>query len=997
MRGYGPSFAKVRGIVMLSFVFAGSMAYAAEAEVESPRIVTSLDADWRFALGEQLGAEAAPFDDTQWRRLDLPHDYSIEGEYRKENPSRGACAYLPGGIGWYRRVIDVPPEWAGKHVAVEFDAAARNSKVWINGHLLGERPYAYISFAYEIGKYLQPGRNVLAVRLDTTRMPASRWYTGSGLYSHVRLVTADSVHVPQWGTFVSTPQVTDEAAEIALRVNVANDDNTSADVRVATDIVDEAGKPVASISIEGRIAGTTTTELVQSVRIAQPQLWSPETPRLYSAITRIFREGVLADRYVTVFGIRTMRWDADTGFWLNGHNIKLQGMGMHYDAGGLGMAIPDAVLEQRLKLLKAMGTNAIRTGHTPFPPLFYDLCDRLGIMVMNEAFDGWRRKALHDYGAHDFDEWWERDLTDFVRRDRNHPSVILWSIGNETGHSDKYNMTGLIRAFDPTRKVTGGQVLHGVDVSGFNGPGETPGVLEKFHEEHPEQPIVLTEEPHGYQTRGFYRTRTWWRDNNPESRYTFPSYGPEEVFKYGGDPQYCSSYDNATVRITNRQCWKRTRDTPWISGQFRWVAFDYLGEGHTGGRHWPARFWHPGIIDVAGFPKDIYYFYQGQWTSKPMVHVLPHWSHPLVARGTVVPVVAYSNCDEVELLLNGRSLGRQKQSELLEFVWKVPYEPGELKATGYRGGRAEATKVVRTAGAASRIELVSGRPELKAGRGEVASVAVAIRDERGELVPGANSRIDFALRGPAKVLGYENGNPTDVNGHRLGYRNAFAGLLRGYFGATDEGGPVELVAAGALGETPFQESTTVTLAVESVALRGQQGSRKYEIRYTMDGSEPTKNSRLYDLPLTLTTGSTVRMLVLRDGEPLIRSEGAFEKGQPPVYDDPRYERVTTGTADFPAGPQDKELVGWWVVGKRRLYFGADGNVLKQNTESEKPVARWWYNYPDDTFENATDVGGGGVLWLGSNELSTLRLETPEAKSLLLETSEKKTVFRKEEK
>jgi beta-galactosidase len=936
-----------------------------------------LDLAWRFAQRDVVDGQDEGLDDAGWQEVDLPHDWSIEGEYRQDNPAGGAGAYLPGGIGWYRRVIDVPPEWKDKRIFIEFDAAQRNTDVWINGHHLGRRPYGYISFGYDLTPHVKAGRNVLAVRLDNSKLPAARWYTGSGIYSHVRLVVTDKVHVPRWGTFVTTPLATAERGEVDVTAEIANDAAERAVVMLRTVLIDADGNRLpASVSRHELPSGGRKTVQVKGLGLARPKLWSPESPYLYRIVQRVEHGGQVVDETTTPVGFRTIRFDANSGFWLNGANVKLKGVGMHYDAGPMGVAIPDEILERRLRQLKGMGCNAVRTGHTPFPPTFYDLCDRLGLMVMNEIFDGWRRKAAHDYGATAFDEWWLRDLTDWVRRDRNHPSVIMWSIGNETGEGDRLGMTKIIRELDPTRPTTGGQVLHGVDVSGFNGPGESPGVLERFHRENPKQPIVLTEEPHGYQTRGFYKTLTWWRDDNPERRYPFEPYATEEVFPYAGDPQHNSSYDNATVRITSRQCWRRTRDTPWISGEFRWAGFDYLGEGHIMGRRWPARYWHPGLHDTAGFPKDTSQFYRSQWTTQPMVHLVPHWTHPLVEPGTKIPVVAYSNCDEVELLLNGRSLGRQKQrAELLDFVWQVPYEPGEIKAVAYRGGTQVATKSFRTAEAPTRIKLEMDEPELTKQRGDVGVVTFSVVDDLGELVPWAEDRIEFKLSGAAQLLGYENGNNVDVTPHRVPYRHVFHGLGRGFFRATGEDGPIELTAAAILGNRLFQKSTMVAMHVELLALRGVLDSAKFQIHYTTDGSEPTPASPRYESPLNLTSPTTVRMLVLRDGQPLLSSLAKFEQGMPPLIEDPRYQSAptTSPAEDFAGKPRDKEIIGTWTDAKRQLHFTADGTVVRRQRGEETKVATWWYDFPNDVFEDAADVGTGAIRWSDSGQVSQLTL------------------------
>jgi beta-galactosidase len=771
-------------------------------------------------------------------------------------------------------------------------------------------------------------------------------------------------------------------------------------VKVATEIVaDDRDKDVRLVSevfdgeksvgrVESRPAGGKP-RVEQTLKVEQPKLWSPQTPNLYRLVQRLYRGEMMADEVTIAFGFRSVRFDANTGFWLNGANIKLKGVGMHYDASPVGVAIPDEVLEARLLRLKEMGCNSIRTGHTPFPPHFYDLCDRLGLMVMNEAFDGWRKKVEFDYGATAFGEWWKRDLSDFVRRDRNHPSVIMWSIGNETGHSDRLGMTQVIAALDPTRTTTGGQCLEGVGVAGFNGPGEVPGVLEGFHREHPQTPIVLTEQTHAYQTRGFYRVVSNFREGDRSRTTDFEPYGTSEIF-HDGDEQFRSSYDNAPVRITSRQCWKRTRDTPWISGEFRWAGFDYLGEAHWGGRHWPARHWHPGIHDTSGLPKDTAYFYQSQWTSEPMVHLLPHWTHPELARGAVVPVVAYSNCEEVELFLNGKSQSRKRpRVELLDFLWQVPYEAGEIKAIGYRGGEPVASKMFRTATTPSMIKLETKNEPLKADRRDVATVTFSIRDERDELVPWAMDRVEFRLEGPARLLGYENGNPIDVTPNRVPYRNAFYGLGRGFFAATDQDGAIELTAAGILGSRNFDNQASVAMAVQRIALRGALKPAEFTIHYTLDGSDPTASSPRYDKPIFIAQAREVRMLLVRDGQPYLTSRAAFVRGAPatsqPVATQPSFE----------TRPRDEQLVGIWREGQREFRLAPDGRVLRRQGDTEREVARWWYDFPDDVFEDEQAAGSGQIRWSDGKEVVDVRLAGRDGKTLRITSNSKSRQWRRQ--
>lgn len=845
-------------------------------EAARAREVRPLDFDWRFALADPKDAASPSFDDSTWRTLDLPHDWSVEGAYAQTLPGQGG--YLPGGIAWYRRTIDLPDNWAGQRVSVEFDAVCMNSDVYVNGVHLGRRPYGYISFGYDLTRHLRPGRNVLAVRVDTCQLPNARWYAGSGIYGHVHLLATNPVHVARWGTAITTPAATAEHFGVNVSTEIANNTQADCDAEVAYEILDPHGIKIAAGETKLPILAGKSATASASLAVDRPALWSPKSPALYTLVTRVRQRDKVLDETRTPFGIRTTRWDADTGFWLNGKNVKLHGFCMHYDAGGaLGVAVPDAVNEFRLRQLKSMGCNAVRTGHTPFPPAFYDLCDRLGLMVIDEAFDGWKRKAQYDYGALFFNDWWQRDLGDMIRRDRNHPSVIAWSMGNETGQRDIYHLSDFAHSIDPSRPTTGGQLLEGVDVSGFTGRGEAPGVLDDFHKSHPRQPILLTEETHTYATRGHYRAVTWWRDaGNQKLRQPDVPYATEEVFT-GGDEQWVSSYDNALVRMSCRQCTKRTNETPWIAGEFKWAAYDYLGEAQTNGRHWPLRYATMGVLDSACFPKDLYYFYQSQYSTDPMVHLLPHWTlGGMVKPGAIVPVVAYSNCDEVELFQDGRSLGRQKPRPLLDFVWDVPYTPGELKAVAYRAGKVVAEDVVRTAGAPAQLKLTPDHPTLKPDRRDVSLVAVAAEDAAGRPVPTAFDRVDFALLGPARWLGVENGNPTDVSSHKAKRRDLFAGLLRAYVGATADAGDVELVALAVFGQPRFKDSTTVTISPATLPLRGAAAPPP-DIYYTLDGSEPTAASPRYEKPFTLDRSATLRILLTRAGQPLLTTDRRYER------------------------------------------------------------------------------------------------------------------------
>jgi len=878
-----------RKVIGLSGLLMMLVLYSVHVSLAAARVEQSLDCGWRFCLGDNAAANNPEFNDSGWRVLDVPHDWSIEGEYDASNPTRQLCGYLPSGIGWYRRALDMPASWKGKTVTVEFEGVYMNSTVWLNGVRVGGRPYGYLGFTCDLTAQLKPGRNLLAVRVDNALEPSARWYHGCGIYGHVRLVATAAVHVPPSGVFVQTPAFTAGGATVRAAVEVKNDSLAALEIDVQMDVVDPHGAAVASATAKAGLPAGATATVMRDMKLEQPALWSVETPSLYTLKSRVVRAGEILDEVATPFGVRSLRFDADTGFFLNGRSVKLKGVCEHQGGSPVGAAMPEALVERRLRQLKAMGCNAVRVAHNPQLPAFYDLCDRLGLLVMDEIFDGWHEKADHDYGGRFFRTEWRRDATDWVRRDRNHPSVIFWSIGNETGQTDDFKIAELIHALDGTRPTTGGAVIHGVDVAGFNG-GIVPkdAVLENFHRANPRLPIVMTEEPHTFQTRGFYRTvKSVFREIDK-----LPNYAEPEVFS-GGHSAYRSSYDNAGRRLVARNCWQRTLARPWVMGEFRWTGFDYLGEAGWSGHESLAREFNFGAIDLAGFPKDHYYFYQSIWSDAPMVHLLPHWTHPGL-EGKTIPVVAYANAEDIELFQDGTSLGRKPRSELFECVWQVPYRPGELKAVAYCGGKAVAETAQRTAGAPSKLQLVTDNAALRADRNDMALVTLAVLDERGTPVPDADSRIGLALLGPARFLGCENGDPVDITPQSRPWRKVFAGLARAFYAGRDgEDGAVEVAALGVLGRPYFDATTTATVAFSRVALRGTLTPQAPVIRYTIDGSEPTSASPRYSGPLLLQNTATVRATAFRDGKPVVSSSGTFTRGKqhlPIARADPREDQ-----------------------------------------------------------------------------------------------------------
>lgn len=729
-----------------------------------------MDPGWRFALGDHPGAEAPAYNDGQWRRLDLPHDWSIEGTPRQDAPGGGRVGFFPTGVGWYRKAFRLPRGAAGRRVVIEFDGVHMNSDVWINGTHLGRRPNGYISFAYEITPHLRSGVNVVAVRVDNSAQPNSRWYTGSGIYRHVWLTLTTPVHVGQWGTFVTTPRVDSSLAEVAILTRIDNGTDRYQRGVLRSVVLDPAGREVARTEAPFTTRTRASVEMEQQVQIASPELWSVETPRLYQVRTEVLTDNHVSDVYLTTFGIRHIEFHAQRGFLLNGRRVKMLGVNLHHDAGALGAAVPEAVWRRRLWLLKEMGANAVRTAHNPVAPEFLALCDSLGLLVMNEVFDEWTfgkvEQGYHKY----FEEWAEQDVTDFVRRDRNHPSVVLWSAGNEIGEQTSPTGDQVLRRLltvfhrnDPTRPVTTGndqihadgrparvEFLRLLDVVGYNYVDRWRERREIFAEQdrlaHPE-----------------------WKMIGTESGSIFQSL--DEQYSLGDDPNLVrANYTSAMMTAERLWKWVMTRD--WFAGNFMWTGIDYLGEAT-----WPFKGFASGPLDITGQPKDAYALYQSLWTDRPVLRIFPHWNWP-GREGQVVPVLVYSRCNIVELFLNGRSLGEKRwefpaqgtaggwntyaeprvfpTTNDLHLSWDVPYQPGVLRAVGKRRDGSPACEAeVRTAGPPAAVRLTADRDTITTGLGDVAHVTFEIVDSAGVVVPSAASMVRFTISG-GTILALDN-------------------------------------------------------------------------------------------------------------------------------------------------------------------------------------------------------------------------------------------------
>ncbi len=799
----------------------GIMLFAVSCSVtpDHVRVKQDFDAGWKFILGDPAGAEAPGYADASWRTLDLPHDWSVEGQFSKDNPAGPGGGALPDGIGWYRKTFSLPLSDTGKKVFVEFEGVYMNSTVWLNGHLLGHRPYGYISFEYELTPYLHYGqeKNVLAVRVDNEKQPASRWYSGSGIYRNVWLTITGPVHVEHWGTFVTTPAVSRDNARVRVETKIRNQGAAAEKIELRTIILDPGGKRVSVAEDHFEIESNDLVSVTQEMKISAPALWSVETPQLYKAVSCILKEGKTLDDYTTVFGIRTFRFDPEQGFSLNGEPVKIKGVCNHHDLGALGAAVNNRALERQLEILKEMGVNAIRTSHNPPAPALLDLCDRMGFLVMDEAFDVWEQpKRPYDYHLY-FKQWHKRDLTDFVLRDRNHPSVIIWSIGNEIPEQHQpegavlgKELAGIVRALDPTRPITSAMnnpehennSLARSGACDLIGHNYHTGNWTEFHKIFPGGLFIASETTSAIATRGHYdmpsdSIRRWppWkqisavRKNLNQKDLDLATL----IAKYHiMNPDYtCSSYDNCSVPwgSTHEETWKIVKKYDFISGMFIWTGFDYLGEPTP--YPWPARSSYFGIVDLAGFPKDAYYMYQSEWTDKDVLHIFPHWNWK---KGDTVDVWAYTNCEEVELFLNGKSLGtKSKQGDDLHILWRVPYAPGTLKATGYRHGR-EVTAEVKTAGPPARILLQADRTTIHADGKDLSFVTVTITDKNGVMVPEADNPVQFKVEGKASIAGVDNGCQTSMESFKADHRKAFNGKCLVILQAGREPGSITLTA-----------------------------------------------------------------------------------------------------------------------------------------------------------------------------------------------------------
>jgi beta-galactosidase len=752
---------------------------------------SSFDDNWRFSKGDAAGAAEPGFDDSSWRKLDLPHDWAIEGPFdQKYDPNTGGLPVF--GVAWYRKRFTVPAGSSGKFFSVEFDGAMSNSEVFLNGHKLGGRPYGYSSFELDLTPNLNlGGENVIAVRL-APEPQSSRWYPGAGIYRNVWLVVTGPAHVAHWGTYITTPQVSDSSATVALRTEVRNRGAMAAQVTIETQILDESGHQVSTVYGHYSIPPHGEQTANQSLKVANPQRWDVDHPHLYQAVTRVMSDDVAIDTYSTPFGIRTIEFNRDKGFLLNGRVLKIRGVCNHADLGALGAAVNRRATERQLQIMKSMGVNAIRTSHNPPSPELLEYCDRLGLLVMDEAFDMWRVPKVKNGYSKYFDQWSETDLRDMIRRDRNHPSIIMWSIGNEIPEQNKpegaliaKSLTAMAHQEDPTRPTTSAfnqwqnaiknELADAVDIPGFN---YSPMEYEHIQKEHPKWVIFGSETESCVSSRGVYHLPLKYYEKDPSLQVSsYDVVAPPWA--------YCPDVEfDAQDRLPN------------VLGEFVWTGFDYLGEPTPYGNRseWPSRSSYFGIVDLAGFPKDRYYSYKSQWTTEPLVHLVPHWNWS-GHEGETIPMMAYTNASEVELFLNGKSLGRKKLgidtvvipvgtkvSDTHKFTskyrleWDVPYQPGTLRAVAYKNGSQVAVDEFRTAGAPARIRLVPDRSKIIADGHDLSFITVRVEDADGNLCPLADNLIHFKVEGAGRIEAVDNGNAATPDPFQADYRKAFSGL-----------------------------------------------------------------------------------------------------------------------------------------------------------------------------------------------------------------------------
>lgn len=774
---------------------------------------------WKFKLDTANDYVKDRLAKKNWQEVHLPHDWSIGLNFDEQSPSTNGGASLRGGTGLYQKTFTLSSRDKGKHIFIDFDGVYMNSTVWINGHKLGTRPNGYISFQYEMTRYLKFGgaENTLKV-LVKNHQPNSRWYSGSGIYRNVWLEKKGSVYVDRYGTYVRTPEVSGQSATVDLRTKIKNTQGKDISAAVKTVVFDDSERVVKIFNEKVSLSAGQVTERKQVFDLPHPRRWSIEHPHLYKAVTEIRVQGKKQDAYTTTFGIRSFNFDQNKGFLLNGKPLKIVGVCMHHDLGALGTAINYRAMQRQLEILKSMGINGIRTSHNPPAPEWLELCDKMGFIVMDEAFDMWKwKKNPYDYHLY-WDKWHRKDLEDQILRDRNHPSVFMWSIGNEipeqgggdkdtTGRAISRELAKIVDSLDD-RPIT----------SAMNQPGKnnnisSTGVLDligvNYHhqlwkslpQDFPGKKFILTETVSSLQSRGEYIMPS-------DSILRWSGFTHD---KNGGTPDYiCSAYDNSSAPwgSTHEESLKPLLKYPFLSGMYIWTGFDYLGEPTP--YPFPARSAYFGIVDLAGFPKDVYYLYQSLFTDKDVLHVFPHWNWKA---GEKIDIWAYYNhSDAVELFLNGKSLGvRHKQGDDLHVQWdSVAFVPGTLKAVSRMKGKVVKIQEIHTAGAPYKIVAIADRDTIQANNDDLSFVKIKVLDKAGNLVPRADNLLHFRLEGDAEIAALDNGRETDLTPFsNKESRQSYNGLALAIIRAHNRTGKLKLfVSAQGL------QGTTVEIQME---------------------------------------------------------------------------------------------------------------------------------------------------------------------------------------
>jgi len=798
-----------------SLIVACSLLFVLGYTSAQNRSIVLLDKNWKFCNSDITTAAQKEFNDSQWQTVNVPHDWAITGHFDMNIDTQivkviedgdavsklrtGRTGALPTfGVGWYRKVLPIISTDSDRRIFIEFDGAMSLAKIYLNGTYIGEWPYGYSSFGFDLTKYIDFNKeNVLAVRLEN-KPNSSRWYSGAGIYRNVRLIKANTTHVAHWGTFVTTPQVSTKSATVNIKTKVSTKQGAEP-IKLITDIYTSNGQKVSSQTSSLK-ANTDSLTFDQTIKLKNPLLWSVENPNLYKAISKVFVGNRQVDEYSTTFGCRSLRFDKNTGFYLNEKSVKIQGVCLHHDLGPLGAAVNFRATLRQLQIMKEMGANAIRTSHNPPSPELLQICDSIGLMVQVEAFDEWRN-GKNSNGYHvNFDAWHERDLQNMIRRDRNHPSVIMWSIGNEVREQDMSEgreiasrLTAICHREDPTRLTTSGFNNHdvaiknglsdGVDLVGFN---YKPHDYKAKHVKYPNYTIYASETASTVSSRGEYKfpvkeIRGVWHQD-----YQVSSYDMEY-------PRWASTPDTE---------FQAQDDNAFIMGEFVWTGFDYLGEPTPYNEGTPARSSYFGIVDLAGLKKDRFYLYQSKWSDKPMLHVLPHWNWP-ERIGQKVPVYCYTNYPKAELFVNGVSMGVKQKEKTTKYtryrlMWNdVVYTPGEIKVVAYDAqNKAVAEQIIRTAGDPKTIKLTADRSVIQADGKDLSFVTIEMLDKNGNPCPRADLLLFFEVSGAGKLKALCNGNAIDQTSFSSNYMRLFNGKLVAVIESTEASGEITIKASG---------------------------------------------------------------------------------------------------------------------------------------------------------------------------------------------------------